>query len=199
MPAGEAWAHVARHSAGATHRRCYFRAPLGPELWSDVDFQPAEIIFGGGNGDSEREGRGGDDEGGGGGEGGGRGNNGGNACVDGVGGGGGYEGRGSGGDDGGGMGSSGGRVQFHERTLDSYSGDSLSHGGVVGTASEEIAVSSGAGGRAMGGPPRAPFSERTSAVWVSSAGCVTPLHFDLCHGLLSQLHGWGGAARDKLC
>lgn len=42
---------------------------------------------------------------------------------------------------------------------------------------------------ARGGPPRAPFSAATSGVWVSSAGCVTPLHFDLCHGLLTQIHG----------
>lgn len=37
--------------------------------------------------------------------------------------------------------------------------------------------------------PPPPFSERTSSVWVSSPGCVTPLHFDLCHGLLTQLVG----------
>ena len=37
--------------------------------------------------------------------------------------------------------------------------------------------------------PPPPFSERTSSVWVSSPGCVTPLHFDLCHGLLTQLSG----------
>ena len=47
MPAGTAWGHVERHSLGATRRRCYFRVPLGPELWSDVDFHPVETIFGG--------------------------------------------------------------------------------------------------------------------------------------------------------
>jgi hypothetical protein len=26
-------------------------------------------------------------------------------------------------------------------------------------------------------------------VWVSSPGCITPLHFDLCHGLLCQVRG----------
>ena len=26
-------------------------------------------------------------------------------------------------------------------------------------------------------------------MWVSNHGCVTPTHFDLCHGLLTQLEG----------
>ena len=38
-------------------------------------------------------------------------------------------------------------------------------------------------------PPPPPFRESTSSVWVSNHGCVTPTHFDLCHGLLTQLEG----------
>jgi hypothetical protein len=38
-------------------------------------------------------------------------------------------------------------------------------------------------------PPPPPFTERAASVWVSSPGCITPLHFDLCHGLLTQLSG----------
>ena len=55
-----------------------------------------------------------------------------------------------------------------------------------GEAEEEKVKGSGADG--TNAPPH-PFSERTSSVWVSSPGCVTPLHFDLCHGLLTQLGG----------
>ena len=57
---------------------------------------------------------------------------------------------------------------------------------VFGGEEEEKVKGSGADG--TNAPPH-PFSERTSSVWVSSPGCVTPLHFDLCHGLLTQLGG----------
>lgn len=33
------------------------------------------------------------------------------------------------------------------------------------------------------------FRNRNSGVWISSAGCVTPLHFDNCHGFLAQVVG----------
>lgn len=33
------------------------------------------------------------------------------------------------------------------------------------------------------------FVDRNIGVWVSSEGCVTPLHYDLCHGFLCQLVG----------
>jgi len=33
------------------------------------------------------------------------------------------------------------------------------------------------------------FKEENVGVWVSSSGCETPLHFDLCHGFLVQCHG----------
>lgn len=33
------------------------------------------------------------------------------------------------------------------------------------------------------------FVPRNMGVWASSKGCVTPLHFDLCHGLLAQCVG----------
>ena len=32
-----------------------------------------------------------------------------------------------------------------------------------------------------------PFKLKNCGVWVSSAGCVTPLHYDLCHGYLCQI------------
>eukprot|EP00656_Telonema_subtile_P053413 TRINITY_DN7741_c0_g1_i1.p1 TRINITY_DN7741_c0_g1~~TRINITY_DN7741_c0_g1_i1.p1 ORF type:complete len:310 (-),score=48.78 TRINITY_DN7741_c0_g1_i1:204-1133(-) len=35
----------------------------------------------------------------------------------------------------------------------------------------------------------APFKESNCGVWVSSPGCVTPLHYDLCHGFLAQIRG----------
>ncbi|CAM9148712.1 unnamed protein product [Ectocarpus fasciculatus] len=34
-----------------------------------------------------------------------------------------------------------------------------------------------------------PFVPKNMGVWVSSAGCVTPLHYDLCHGFLCQIVG----------
>ena len=33
------------------------------------------------------------------------------------------------------------------------------------------------------------FCEKNVGIWVSSAGCETPLHFDLCHGFLVQCTG----------
>lgn len=35
----------------------------------------------------------------------------------------------------------------------------------------------------------APFKAQNCGLWISSPGCVTPLHFDLCHGFLCQLRG----------
>lgn len=34
-----------------------------------------------------------------------------------------------------------------------------------------------------------PLHPRLCGIWVSSPGCVTPLHFDTCHGLLCQVRG----------
>jgi hypothetical protein len=31
------------------------------------------------------------------------------------------------------------------------------------------------------------FALKNCGVWISSAGCVTPLHYDLCHGFLCQI------------
>ena len=47
-------------------------------------------------------------------------------------------------------------------------------------------------------PPRwrnAVVKHALCGVWVSNAGCITPLHFDLCHGMLCQvrMHYHGGA------
>lgn len=33
------------------------------------------------------------------------------------------------------------------------------------------------------------FRKKNIGVWTSSRGCVTPLHFDACHGFLAQIHG----------
>jgi hypothetical protein len=33
------------------------------------------------------------------------------------------------------------------------------------------------------------FKEANCGVWLGSAGCVTPLHYDLCHGFLVGVHG----------
>eukprot|EP01129_Flabellula_baltica_P001837 TRINITY_DN11743_c0_g1_i1.p1 TRINITY_DN11743_c0_g1~~TRINITY_DN11743_c0_g1_i1.p1 ORF type:complete len:317 (+),score=61.30 TRINITY_DN11743_c0_g1_i1:47-952(+) len=33
------------------------------------------------------------------------------------------------------------------------------------------------------------FVDKNCGVWLSSAGCVTPLHYDLCHGFLAQVVG----------
>jgi len=33
------------------------------------------------------------------------------------------------------------------------------------------------------------FKRENCSVWVSTTGCVTPLHFDLCHGFLCQVRG----------
>ena len=33
------------------------------------------------------------------------------------------------------------------------------------------------------------FALKNIGVWVSSSGCVTPLHYDLCHGFLCQIIG----------
>lgn len=111
---GDAWAAVTQRGGDATHQvhndRCYFRVPLGPELWRDVDFRAACAIFGNARDDDEKP-----------------------------------------------MARS--RESHHDET--------------------EI----------VGGPPPAPFSQKTSSVWVSSPGCVTPTHFDLCHGLLTQIRG----------
>lgn len=35
----------------------------------------------------------------------------------------------------------------------------------------------------------APFKASNCGLWISSPGCVTPLHFDLCHGFLCQIRG----------
>lgn len=101
VAARDAWVRVTQRPENPSQvntERCYFRAPLGPELWSDIDFRPVRAIFG----DGEK------------------------------------------------------RMRFPDET---------------------------------GGPPPLPFSEKTSSVWVSSPGCVTPTHFDLCHGLLTQIRG----------
>lgn len=34
-----------------------------------------------------------------------------------------------------------------------------------------------------------PFKLKNIGLWISSEGCVTPLHFDLCHGFLAQIVG----------
>ena len=49
--------------------------------------------------------------------------------------------------------------------------------------------SNGVDDRSPGGGPPPPLSSRTASVWASSPGCVTPLHFDLCHGFLTQIRG----------
>jgi ribosomal protein L16 Arg81 hydroxylase len=33
------------------------------------------------------------------------------------------------------------------------------------------------------------FEPKNCGIWISSSGCVTPLHYDLCHGLLVQVSG----------
>jgi hypothetical protein len=33
------------------------------------------------------------------------------------------------------------------------------------------------------------FNYKNIGIWTSMRGCITPLHYDLCHGLLVQLHG----------
>lgn len=33
------------------------------------------------------------------------------------------------------------------------------------------------------------FATKNIGIWSSSAGCVTPLHYDLCHGFLAQCYG----------
>lgn len=33
------------------------------------------------------------------------------------------------------------------------------------------------------------FQPKNIGLWASSSQCVTPLHFDLCHGFLAQIHG----------
>ena len=43
------------------------------------------------------------------------------------------------------------------------------------------------GGAAEGSPHR--FKEANCGVWLGSAGCVTPLHYDLCHGFLVGVLG----------
>jgi len=107
VPAHEAWARVRRGNeprasarASTASDRCYFRAPLGPELREDLDFRAARTVFGGDSGRNE--------------------------CV------------------------------FDD---------------------------------ASGNAPPSPFSANTASLWCSSRGCVTPTHFDLCHGLLTQIAG----------
>ena len=34
-----------------------------------------------------------------------------------------------------------------------------------------------------------PFKPKNIGIWTSSEGCVTPLHFDICHGFLVQVYG----------
>jgi len=42
----------------------------------------------------------------------------------------------------------------------------------------------------VGGAPGAhEFKEQNCGVWMGSAGCVTPLHYDLCHGFLVGVRG----------
>jgi hypothetical protein len=107
VPAHEAWARVRRGNeprasarASTASDRCYFRAPLGPELREDLDFRAARTLFGGDSGKNE--------------------------CV-----------------------------------FDDASGNALP----------------------------SPFSEKTASLWCSSRGSVTPTHFDLCHGFLTQIRG----------
>lgn len=33
------------------------------------------------------------------------------------------------------------------------------------------------------------FVDKNCGIWISSSGCVTPLHYDLCHGFLTQIYG----------
>lgn len=33
------------------------------------------------------------------------------------------------------------------------------------------------------------FEPKNCGIWISSSGCVTPLHYDLCHGILVQVYG----------
>ena len=33
------------------------------------------------------------------------------------------------------------------------------------------------------------FIDKNVGVWISTAGCITPLHYDTCHGFLLQVHG----------
>lgn len=33
------------------------------------------------------------------------------------------------------------------------------------------------------------FEPKNCGIWISSSGCITPLHYDLCHGLLVQISG----------
>lgn len=33
------------------------------------------------------------------------------------------------------------------------------------------------------------FTPKNIGIWTSTAGCVTPLHYDTCHGFLLQVHG----------
>jgi len=108
VPAHEAWARVRRGNeprasarASAASERCYFRAPLSPELWEDLDFRAARTVFGGDSSSNQK-----------------------NECV-----------------------------------------------------------------KNVGNAPPFPFSAKTASLWCSSFGCVTPTHFDLCHGLLTQIAG----------
>jgi hypothetical protein len=138
VPAGEAWEHVERHGAGATQRRCYFRAPLGPELWSDVDFHAAETIFGGGGGDGDNNGRGGGEDSGG--------DDGAGSAREG-----GATSSGASSPPPGTPGVGGREVAVQE--------EARGGGGGGGVAIEARARGGG------GGPPGAPFSARTAGVW----------------------------------
>jgi hypothetical protein len=40
-----------------------------------------------------------------------------------------------------------------------------------------------------GGTPRSVFKDENCGVWLGTAGNVTPLHYDLCHGFLVQVLG----------
>ncbi len=33
------------------------------------------------------------------------------------------------------------------------------------------------------------INKNNIGLWISTKGCITPCHFDLCHGLLNQIHG----------
>lgn len=42
---------------------------------------------------------------------------------------------------------------------------------------------------ASGNGPEVHFTLKNVGVWISSMGCITPLHYDLCHGFLCQIVG----------
>ncbi|MDA8539127.1 cupin-like domain-containing protein [bacterium] len=59
---------------------------------------------------------------------------------------------------------------------------------LVGETDSDIR-SSGPSGDAKGGTRRSVFKDENCGVWLGTAGNVTPLHYDLCHGFLVQVLG----------